>query len=117
MRWIATLIAVSLATPVQAAPVYLNCVLQGAEKGFDVTVDEAKGTAAVSELDGDRNVPAVFTINEVTFTYRPVPDLLLTTTIDRRTLAVTSQARLIGMAAEGPKHGTCKLAKAEDNKF
>lgn len=111
----AAFIGVVIATPVCASPVYLHCTMEGAQQGFDVALDEAKGTAAYS-LGVSKTVPAVFTMSEVSFHQDIPPVLTMTTTIDRRTLAVTSQS-MVSSGLGNTAHGMCKLVTAEANKF
>lgn len=87
--------------------------MNGAEKGFEITLDEDRGTAA-GLLEG--TVPATFTREEVTYRNSLGGVVFITQKIDRRTLELTSESTVKGGTAE-TKRGTCAIIEPTQNKF
>src|SRR5689334_7614237 len=113
MRPLIAAIALGCAAQAHATPVYLHCTIDGANQGWDLTWDEAKNTA-VSSNNPARTVPAAFSLSEVTFQENVGGVVSITTTINRRTLELYSQALVSGGSANN-RHGTCKVVTAEEN--
>ena len=112
MKWIAAILVLGFAAPANAKPVYLRCTVNGATSNFDITLDEDRGTAVTF----DQTVPAIFTVDEVTFRAIVARVVSVKQTINRKTLEFTTESYVSG-GSENKKRGTCEIATAPQNKF
>lgn len=115
--------AAFFATSAYADPTYLRCTLAMDDRpgvtSFEVTLNEAANTASyiISETGAaERNLPAIFTARDVTFTKTGAYGMVTLYRVDRVTLEFTDVLRASGQPVWA-RHGTCTVAEQPQRAF
>lgn len=114
---------VFVATSACADPTYLQCTLAMDDRpgvtSFEVTLNEAANTASyiISETGAaERNLPAIFTARDVTFTKTGTHGMVTLYRVDRATLEFTDDLRANGQRVWS-RHGICMVAELPQRAF